>query len=167
MGTLGPPGSVRLTAKRGLGEERQVVVGGKESVAELAIAALAAGEHPLGDGDGFIYIVIDQQFAFAREVTVEAADVLLQGAAPGDGEGEEEGVERGFIKSFAEETACCKENFSAEDCPEVFQTGAAMAEAKPLSALPPPLQVPDATAPPASAEPQLRPPCSADSLTHL
>lgn len=167
MGTLGPPGSVRLTAKRGRGEERQVVAGGEEGVAELAIAALAAGEHPLGDGDGFIYIVVDQQFAFARKVTVESADVLLQGAAPGDGKGEEEGVKRGFIESFAEKTACCKENFRAGDCAEVFQTDAAVAEAKPLSALPPPLQAPGASAPPASAEPQQRPPCSADSLTYL
>ena len=70
-----PPGSVQLTARRGHGEERQVVAGGEEDVAKLAITALAAGEHPLGDGNGFIYIVIDQQFAFAREVTVESADV--------------------------------------------------------------------------------------------
>ena len=99
-------------------------MGREKGIAELTIPLSTAVEHPLSNRNCFVHIVVDQQFTFVGKVTMEPTDILLQGATPRDGEGEEERVKRGFIKSFTEETTCCKEDFGSGRCAETLQTGA-------------------------------------------
>lgn len=85
------------------GPAREGTGGEENGVADGFVAGTAAVEHARKHGDVEVGVVVNLDDFFAMVEAVKSSGVLGDGAAPGDGHGEEEGVEAGVVEAFADE----------------------------------------------------------------
>jgi len=86
--------------------------GEQDGVTDGFVADAAFVEHAGEHRDIEVGIIVDANFFFAVVEAVEAASVLGDDAAPGDGHGKKESVETGIIEAFADEFAGGKNDAS-------------------------------------------------------
>ena len=103
--------------------------GEEDGVADGFVAGAATVEHAGKHGDVEVGVVVNLHHFFAMVESVKSSGVLCDGAAPGDGHGEEEGVEAGVVEAFADEFSGGNDNAwfvlgnggeLIERCAEVF-----------------------------------------------
>jgi hypothetical protein len=100
--------------------------GEEDGVADCFVSCATAVEHAREHGDVEVGVVVNLHHSLAVVEAVKSSGVLRDGAAPGDGHGEEESVESGIVEAFADKLSGGKDDarFVLGDGRELLHSGA-------------------------------------------